>query len=76
VVPLALRGTRHVMRGDGGVPRPGPISLTVGEPVAPAGSDMAALVALRAEVMDRVAAHCGEPRLDLVAGGPARLRPL
>jgi 1-acyl-sn-glycerol-3-phosphate acyltransferase len=72
VVPLALKGTRHVLRGDWGLPRPGPISLFVGEPVAPKGSEMTALVALRAEVMDQIAAHCGEPRLDLVAGGPAR----
>jgi hypothetical protein len=33
---------------------------------------MAALVALRACVMDRIAEHCGEPRLDLVAAGPVR----
>jgi 1-acyl-sn-glycerol-3-phosphate acyltransferase len=72
VVPLALGGTRHVLRGDWGLPRPGPISLFVGEPVAPAGTEMTALVALRAEVMDQIAAHCGEPRLDLVASGPAR----
>jgi len=72
VLPLALRGTRRVLRGDGGLPRPGPISLHVGEPVEPAGTDMAALVTLRAEVMDQIAAHCGEPRLDLVAAGPAR----
>jgi 1-acyl-sn-glycerol-3-phosphate acyltransferase len=72
VVPLALGGTRHVLRGDWRLPRPGPISLFVGEPVAPAGTEMTALVALRAEVMDQIAAHCGEPRLDLVASGPAR----
>jgi 1-acyl-sn-glycerol-3-phosphate acyltransferase len=70
VVPLALRGTRQVMRGDWGLPRPGPIALQVGEPVAPSGTEMAQLVALRSAVADRIAAHCGEPRLDLVAGGP------
>ena len=72
VVPLALQGTRQVQRGDLGLPHPGRIALWVGEPVRPAGTDMAALVMLRAEVMDRIAEHCGEPRLDLVAGGPAR----
>ena len=61
-----------MLRGDLGLPRPGRISLWVGEPIRPAGTDMAALVALRAEVMDRIAAQCGEPRLDLVAAGPAR----
>jgi len=55
-----------------GLPRPGRLSLWVGEPIQPRGTDMAALVALRAEAMDRIAEHCGEPRLDLVAAGPAR----
>ena len=72
VVPLALRGTRRVMRGDWGLPRPGRIALWVGEPIAPEGTDMAALVRLRARVADTIAAHCGEPRLDLVAAGPER----
>jgi hypothetical protein len=44
----------------------------VGEAIQPRGTDMAALVALRAEAMDRIAEHCGEPRLDLVAAGPVR----
>ena len=72
VVPLALRGTRHVLRGDWGLPRPGQIALWVGEPIPPEGADMAALVRLRARVADAIAAHCGEPRLDLVAAGPER----
>jgi 1-acyl-sn-glycerol-3-phosphate acyltransferase len=71
VVPLALRGTRHVMRGDWSLPRPGRISLWAGEAIAPGGRDMAALVRLRARVADAIAGRCGEPRLDLVAAGPA-----
>jgi 1-acyl-sn-glycerol-3-phosphate acyltransferase len=72
VVPVALRGTRRVMRGDWGLPRPGPVSLWVGEPIAPEGTDMASLVRTRARVADAIAARCGEPRLDLVAAGPER----
>jgi 1-acyl-sn-glycerol-3-phosphate acyltransferase len=72
VVPLALRGTRHVMRGEWSLPRPGRVSLWVGDPIAPEGTDMAALVRLRTRVADAIAAHCGEPRLDLVAAGPER----
>jgi fatty-acyl-CoA synthase len=72
ILPLALRGTRHVLRGDWGLPRPGPVSLWVGEPIAPEGTDMASLVRLRARVADAIAARCGEPRLDLVAAGPER----
>jgi 1-acyl-sn-glycerol-3-phosphate acyltransferase len=70
VVPLALRGTRHVLRGDWGLPRPGRIHLWVGDPIAPEGTDMASLVRLRDRVADAIAERCGEPRLDLVAAGP------
>jgi 1-acyl-sn-glycerol-3-phosphate acyltransferase len=72
VVPLALRGTRHVLRGDWGLPRPGRIHLWVGEPIAPEGADIASLVRLRDRVADAIADRCGEPRLDLVAAGPER----
>ena len=72
VVPLALSGTRRLLRGELSLPRLGPIALWVGDPVRPAGTDMTALLALRALVMDQIAAHCGEPRLDLVAAGPVR----
>ncbi|HEY2945566.1 MAG TPA: AMP-binding protein [Vicinamibacteria bacterium] len=72
VVPLALRGTRHVLRAGRRVPRPGPVSLWIGAPVSPAGEGWRSVVALRDRVADAVAAHCGEPRLDLVAAGPIR----
>jgi 1-acyl-sn-glycerol-3-phosphate acyltransferase len=72
VVPLALRGTRHVLRAGRRVPRPGPVGLWVGAPIAPAGDGWRSVVALRDRVADAVAAHCGEPRLDIVAAGPVR----
>ena len=72
VVPLALRGTRQVMRGDVALPRPSPVSIWIGEPIMPSGTDMADLVRLRDRVADAIAAECGEPRLDLVAGGLLR----
>jgi 1-acyl-sn-glycerol-3-phosphate acyltransferase len=72
VVPLALRGTRHVLRAERLVPRPGPVRLWVGDPIPPAGEGWRSVVALRDRVADAVAAHCGEPRLDLVATLPIR----
>ena len=72
IVPLALRGTRRVLRGDPRLPRPGAISLWVGEPIAARRLRAGGVVALRARVADAIAAECGEPRLDLVAAGPAR----
>jgi fatty-acyl-CoA synthase len=75
VLPMALRGTRRVMRGNSWLPRPGPIHLWVGTPLRPEGDGWPAVVALRDRVASEIAAHCGEPRLDLVAGGPVRTRP-
>ncbi len=69
VVPLILRGTRRVLRGDDWLPRPGRVHLRVEDPVPITGTDMRALVELRDRVADVIAGHCGEPRLDLVAAG-------
>ena len=38
----------------------------------PEGDGWRAVVDLRDRVADAIAAHCGEPRLDLVAAGPER----
>jgi 1-acyl-sn-glycerol-3-phosphate acyltransferase len=71
VVPIALRGTRRVLRA-GAWPRPGRVELWIGPPVRPEGREWASVVALRDRVADQIAARTGEPRLDLVAGGPSR----
>jgi 1-acyl-sn-glycerol-3-phosphate acyltransferase len=72
VVPLALRGTRAILRAGHMVPRPGPVHLWIGDAVAPDGNGWQAVVALRDRVAADIAAHCPEPRLDLIAGGPVR----
>ena len=72
VVPMALRGTRQILRGDSPWPRPGRVHLWVGPPLKPEGTDWSAIVGLRDRVADAIAAHCAEPRLDLVAAGPER----
>lgn len=70
LVPLALRGTRRVLRDGRWLPRPGPITLWIGEPMSPAADAWEAVLDLRDRTADAIAAQCGEPRLDLVAGGP------
>ena len=72
VVPVAIRGARAVLRDKTWIPRPGPIAFEIGAPIAPAGSEWRDVVALRDQVADYVAERCGEPRLDIVAGGPER----
>jgi 1-acyl-sn-glycerol-3-phosphate acyltransferase len=72
IVPVALSGTRQVMRGDRIVPAPGRVTLWIGAPIAPEGEGWRAVVGLRDRVAEAIAARCGEPRLELVAGGPER----
>jgi 1-acyl-sn-glycerol-3-phosphate acyltransferase len=71
VLPIALTGTRRWLR-TWWAPRPGPIRIWIGEAVQPEGEGWRAVVSLRDRVADAIAAHCGEPRLDLVAAGPPR----
>ncbi|MFI5183933.1 MAG: AMP-binding protein, partial [Vicinamibacteria bacterium] len=72
VVPIALQGARQVLRDGFVIPRPGPIRVWVGKPVSPTGTGWRDVVDLRDRVSAAIAAHCGEPRLDLVAAGPVR----
>jgi 1-acyl-sn-glycerol-3-phosphate acyltransferase len=71
VVPIALSGTRRWLR-TWWAPRPGPIRIWIGQAVHPEGEGWRAVVSLRDRVAEQIAAHCGEPRLDLVAAGPVR----
>ena len=63
VVPVAIRGTRSVLRGREWFPRRGAITVTVRPPIAPEGSDLAAAVRLRDKVRAEILAFCGEPDL-------------
>jgi 1-acyl-sn-glycerol-3-phosphate acyltransferase len=63
VVPVALRGTRSIMRGDQWFPRRGRITVTVGEAVAARGATLADAARLREAVRAIVLEGCGEPDL-------------
>lgn len=66
VVPVGIRGTRFVLRSDQWLPRRAPLRVLIGEPIMPAGTDVAAAAALRASVREQVLSLCGEP--DLLSG--------
>jgi len=63
VVPVAVRGTRSVLRDGDWLPRRREIQVVAAEPLRPAGSDWAAAVALRNRARAEILAHCGEPDL-------------
>ena len=61
VVPVALRGVRSVLRDGTWYLRRAAITVTVGAPVSPEGSDWAAAVKLRDAVRGQILKACGEP---------------
>jgi 1-acyl-sn-glycerol-3-phosphate acyltransferase len=67
VVPMALRGTRSILRADQWFPRRGPVRLSIGTPLAPTGSDWAAAIALRDAARVQILQGCGEPDLEPAA---------
>jgi 1-acyl-sn-glycerol-3-phosphate acyltransferase len=72
VLPGVIRGTRTVLRGEQWFPRRGPISIELGDPIRPAGSDFQSVVQLRDRVRETMLARCGEPDLEeLVKPEPA-----
>ena len=63
VLPVAMRGARSVLRGDGWFPRRGTVHVHVGQAIEPSGSDWAAAIQLRDAARAEVQKHCGEPDL-------------
>ncbi len=70
VVPIAIRGARAVLRGDGTHPRHGAITVRIGPPIHPRdvmqnASDNEWTIALRLRDAARryLLSHCGEPDL-------------
>jgi len=60
VVPVALRGTRSVLRAGAWLPRRAPVEVFIGEPLAPHGTGWSDALALRDEARRTVLADCGE----------------
>jgi 1-acyl-sn-glycerol-3-phosphate acyltransferase len=71
LVPIALSGTRAILRAHDWRVRPGRVRLWVGAPLRAEGEGWRAVVALRDRVAEQIGAHSGELRLEL-AGGPIR----
>jgi 1-acyl-sn-glycerol-3-phosphate acyltransferase len=71
VTPLAIRGTRSVLRDGQWRPRPGLVQIIVTPPLTPDGDDWAAAIRLRDSARAAILAACGEPDLAGRGGSPA-----
>ena len=63
VLPVAVRGTRSVLRDGQWFPRRGSIQIFVSPRLEPEGKDWAAAVRLRDRARAEILARCGEPDL-------------
>ena len=63
LVPIAIKGTRSMLRSDVWFPRSGAIEVRFGEPLTPDGEDWAAAVALRDRARAFISSATGEPPL-------------
>jgi 1-acyl-sn-glycerol-3-phosphate acyltransferase len=64
ILPGVIRGTRSMLRGDQWFPRYAAISVEIGEPVMPSGTDFRSLLRLRDSVRGIMLSRCGEPDLE------------
>ena len=63
VVPITVRGTRSILRGDQWFPRRGKIVVHIGSPLSADGTDFDAAVRLRDTARALMLKWCGEPDL-------------
>jgi 1-acyl-sn-glycerol-3-phosphate acyltransferase len=63
LVPMGITGTRSILRSGQWFPRRGVVSVTIGPPLMPPGTDWTAAVALRDAARARMIDYCGEPDL-------------
>jgi 1-acyl-sn-glycerol-3-phosphate acyltransferase len=68
ILPIILRGSRSLLHPDSWFPRRGLVTVTIMEPIQPAGKDWQAVISLRDAARQAILLHCGEP--DLAAQVP------
>jgi 1-acyl-sn-glycerol-3-phosphate acyltransferase len=61
LLPVALRGTREIMRGARFYPHLGRATLVIGPPLTAAAADWQSAVHLREEARALISRHCGDP---------------
>jgi 1-acyl-sn-glycerol-3-phosphate acyltransferase len=63
-VPVAIRGTRAMLRPGHRFPRRGAVDIAIGQPVQPRGTDWAAAVELQRAARGAVLRLSGEPDVE------------
>lgn len=63
VIPVAVRGTRNMLRAGSWFISRGVITVTIGKPIKGDGSGWTAAITLRDRAREEILRHCGEPDL-------------
>ncbi len=66
VCPIAIKGTRNILRGGEKLFKPSKIEVTVSPPILATGTDWAQITQLKNAVYAEIAKYCGEPTLDFI----------
>ena len=61
LLPVAMRGTRSILRDGQKIIRPGQVSISIGTPLVSEGNDWQAAVKLRNAARAEILRGCGEP---------------
>ena len=61
VIPVALRGTRHILRDEHWLPNRGAVHVKILPLISPQGSGFSEAIRLRNEARAAILPHCGEP---------------
>ncbi|MEE9451272.1 MAG: 1-acylglycerol-3-phosphate O-acyltransferase [Gammaproteobacteria bacterium] len=69
ICPVAIQGTRTVLRSDAYLPRPGKIQVTLFALQKSQGHDLPEIIRLSTEARAVIAKHCGESAVDLIVAG-------
>lgn len=67
ICPIALKGTRGILRAGERLLRPAWITVTIGKALAPRGTEWQDVTQLRNDARAQIAKYCGEPLLDYIA---------
>lgn len=69
VVPVALQGTRKLLRGGSFIISPTTVKVTICSYIKPEGNEWAMVAKLHSLARTEISKHCGELSLDLVGAG-------
>ncbi len=70
ICPIAIYGTRTILRGTNKLFKWGSIKVTIGELIYPKRKDWDEIIRIHTRTRAEIAKHCGEPVIDVIVAGP------